>query len=98
MTGTTAEPLLFGRTIRDRAGQAGRRLGGCRAGGAGPDRAAAAEGTPNVEIARLVGVSRPTVNAWRTRYAERGLPGLADEQRSGRKQSRSISDGSWPRR
>jgi transposase len=27
------------------------------------------------------------VNAWRTRYAERGLPGLADEQRSGRKRS-----------
>jgi transposase len=47
----------------------------------------AAEGTPNVEIARLVGVSRPTVNAWRARYAERGLPGLADEQRSGRKRS-----------
>jgi transposase len=42
----------------------------------------AAEGTPNVEIARLVGVSRPTVNAWRTRYAERGLAGLADEKRS----------------
>jgi transposase len=47
----------------------------------------AAEGTPNVEIARLVGVSRPTVNAWRTRYAERGLPGLAEEKRSGRKRS-----------
>jgi transposase len=47
----------------------------------------AAEGTPNVEIARLVGVSRPTVNAWRVRYAEHGMPGLADEQRSGRKRS-----------
>jgi transposase len=47
----------------------------------------AADGTPNVEIARLVGVSRPTVNAWRTRYAERGLAGLADEKRSGRKRS-----------
>mgnify|MGYP003408024230 CR=1 FL=1 len=47
----------------------------------------AAEGTPKVEIARLVGVSRPTVNAWRTRYAERGLPGLAEEKRSGRKRS-----------
>ena len=30
----------------------------------------AAEGTPNVEIARLVGVSRPTVNAWRARYVD----------------------------
>jgi transposase len=47
----------------------------------------AADGTPNVEIARLVGVSRPTVNAWRTRYAEHGLAGLADEKRSGRKRS-----------
>jgi transposase len=47
----------------------------------------AAEGTPNVEIARLVGVSRPTVNAWRTRYAERGLPGLAEAKRSGRRRS-----------
>jgi transposase len=47
----------------------------------------AAEGTPNVEIARLVGVSRPTVNAWRARYAERGLAGLADERRSGRRRS-----------
>src|SRR5215210_2345385 len=47
----------------------------------------AAEGTPNVEIARLVGVSRPTVNAWRARYTERGLAGLAEEKRSGRKRS-----------
>ena len=47
----------------------------------------AADGTPNVEIARLVGVSWPTVNVWRSRYAERGMPGLADQQRSGRKRS-----------
>jgi Homeodomain-like domain len=47
----------------------------------------AADGTPNVEIARLVGVSRPTVNLWRSRYVERGLARLADEQRSGRKRS-----------
>jgi transposase len=44
----------------------------------------AADGTPNVEIARLVGVSRPTVNIWRSRYAEAGLAGLLDEERSGR--------------
>jgi transposase len=47
----------------------------------------AADGTPNVEIARLVGVSRPTVNAWRARYVEHGLAGLADEKRSGRRRS-----------
>ena len=45
----------------------------------------AAEGAPNVEIARLVGVSRPTVNTWRARYAEQGLAGLADVKRPGRK-------------
>jgi len=60
-----------------------------RAGLAGRARIVllAAEGTPNVEIARLVGVSRPTVNAWRARYADRGLAGLADEKRTGRKRS-----------
>jgi transposase len=44
----------------------------------------AADGTPNVEIAELVGVSRPTVNLWRDRYAEAGLTGLGDEAKSGR--------------
>src|SRR5215212_2869310 len=36
----------------------------------------AADGTPNVEIAELVGMSRPTVNVWRARYVERGPAGL----------------------
>ncbi|MEP6980792.1 MAG: IS630 family transposase [Nakamurella sp.] len=44
----------------------------------------AADGTPNVEIAELVGVSRPTVNLWRSRYVESGLRGLEDESRAGR--------------
>ena len=44
----------------------------------------AADGMPNMEIAERVGVSRPTVNLWRSRYAERGLAGLADEPRPGR--------------
>jgi transposase len=35
-------------------------------------------------IAERVGVSRPTVNLWRDRYATAGLAGLADEPRSGR--------------
>ena len=88
MTGATAEPLLLRQNDRDEL------VGLTRSSSVGAGLAArarivllAAEGTPNVEIARLVGVSRPTVNAWRTRYAERGLPGLADEQRSGRKRS-----------
>jgi transposase len=88
VTGATAEPLLLRQIDRDEL------VGLTRSSSVGAGLAArarivllAAEGTPNVEIARLVGVSRPTVNAWRTRYAERGLPGLADEQRSGRKRS-----------
>src|SRR4051812_26031867 len=43
----------------------------------------AADGTPNHQIAEKVGVSRPTVNKWRSRYAERGLDGLGDEPRPG---------------
>jgi len=33
----------------------------------------AAEGVANTEIAERLGVSRPTVIAWRKRYAEEGL-------------------------
>ena len=44
----------------------------------------AAEGVPNAEIPRRVGVSRPTVVGWRGRYRERGIAGLADEDRPGR--------------
>jgi transposase len=43
----------------------------------------AADATPNQVIADRVGVSRPTVNKWRSRYGERGLEGLADEPRPG---------------
>ncbi len=44
----------------------------------------AADGTPNVEIAELVGASRPTVNLWRNRYAESGVRGLQDDLKPGR--------------
>jgi transposase len=44
----------------------------------------AADGVPNAEIARRVGVSRPTVVGWRSRYQQRGIAGLADEDRPGR--------------
>jgi transposase len=44
----------------------------------------AAAGTSNTEIASRLGVSRPTVTAWRTRYAKAGLPGLLDGVRPGR--------------
>ena len=44
----------------------------------------AAEGLPNAEIARQVGVSRPTVIGWRARYDSGGIAALRDLDRSGR--------------
>ena len=44
----------------------------------------AAEGLPNAVIARQVGVSSPTVLAWRNRYDAGGIEALADLPRSGR--------------
>jgi transposase len=51
----------------------------------------ASEGRRNAEIAERIGVSRPTVNLWRSRYGEAGMAGRA--VRGG-----SISEGSSPRR
>jgi transposase len=42
------------------------------------------QGAGTSEVARRLGISRPTVIQWRDRYAERGLPGLHDHLRSGR--------------
>jgi transposase len=48
----------------------------------------AAEGVPNSEIAERLGISRPTVIAWRRRYAREGLTvQLADRPRPGRPQT-----------
>jgi transposase len=44
----------------------------------------AAEGVSNTAIAEKVGVSRPTVLDWRSRYESSGLAGLDDAPRSGR--------------
>jgi transposase len=44
----------------------------------------AADGVPNAQIARTVGVSRPTVIGWRDRYEAGGIRALEDEPRSGR--------------
>jgi transposase len=52
----------------------------------------AAEGMQNTEIAERVGVSRPTVNRWRTRYRADGIDGLVDEERSGRPREVDPSD------
>jgi transposase len=48
----------------------------------------AAEGVSNTEIAERLGISRPTVIAWRSRYLREGLTGqLADRPRPGRPQT-----------
>jgi transposase len=48
----------------------------------------AAEGVSNTEIAERLGISRPTVIAWRSRYAPEALTGqLADRPRPGRPQT-----------
>src|SRR3954468_2884389 len=44
----------------------------------------AGDGVPNAEIARRVGVSRPTVIGWRERYLEGGTAALDDRPRPGR--------------
>lgn len=44
----------------------------------------ASEGMRNSEIAVRVGVTRPTVNLWRSRSAEAGMAGLVDVDRPGR--------------
>jgi transcriptional regulator with XRE-family HTH domain len=47
----------------------------------------AAQGVSNIEIARQVGCSRPTVILWRQRYTQAGLDGLGDQPRPGRPQT-----------
>ena len=44
----------------------------------------AAEGVANYVIAERVGVTRPTVNLWRSRYVEHGLAGLVADRSPGR--------------
>jgi transposase len=51
---------------------------------------AAATGKPNTEIAAELGVGRPMVTKWRSRFAEHRLDALVDEPRPGR--PRTISD------
>lgn len=52
----------------------------------------AGHGYSNTEIAKTVGVSRPTVLAWRNRYASGGLAALEDRARSGRPRTVSTEE------
>jgi Winged helix-turn helix len=64
----------------------------------------AADGLPNAEIARMTGVSRPTVISWRDRYEQGGIAALDDAPRSGRPHEIEViastlaSDGRPPER
>ena len=51
---------------------------------------ACAEGASNAEVAARLGVSRPTVTKWRSRFVAHRLEGLADEPRPGA--ARTITD------
>jgi hypothetical protein len=51
---------------------------------AGLDRAAAADGRSNTQIAHDVGVHVDTVRTWRGRFAADGLKGPTERHRSGR--------------
>jgi transposase len=52
----------------------------------------ASDGVPNAQIARAVGVSRPTVIGWRDRYQQGGIAALDDEPRSGQPAEISEAD------
>jgi hypothetical protein len=54
-----------------------------------------AEGKTTIQVARELGTRPSRVSKWRTRFAKLRLPGLEDEQRSGRK---VINDESVERR
>ena len=52
---------------------------------------AIADGAGTSAVARMVGVSRPTVIKWRDRFAARGLAGLDDQPRSGRPKTIDVA-------
>ena len=57
----------------------------------------AADGVGTNEIGERVGVSKPTVIAWKHRYAAEGLGGLDDRPKSGRPERSTRWRSCWPR-
>jgi transposase len=51
---------------------------------------ACADGLSNVEVAQRLGVARPTVGKWRSRFVNDRLEGLVDEPRAGRPPSITV--------
>jgi len=54
---------------------------------------AAAEGEPNIQIARRLQVAVNTVSKWRKRFSQDGLSGLGDRKRPGRPRRFPLQGG-----
>ena len=55
----------------------------------------AADGTGTNEICRRLGVSRPTVSAWKKRYAAEGVGGLDDRPKPGKPRTHAEVMDTW---
>ncbi len=56
----------------------------------------AADGVPNRQVARRVGIKESYVSLWRRRFLSEGLAGLEDRPRPGRPRTRPRIDRTHP--